>query len=179
MLLHHARRCARIDAAGMLIPLDEQDRHLWDRDLIAEAVDLLQTALAQEQHGEYQVQAAIAALHDDAQTAAETDWPQILAWYDELMALTHNPLAGLNRAVALAEVEGPLAGLRAVDQVSVDLGDYFRLDAVRGHLQQRAGNHEAAAGLFTKAADGATSVAERNHLLRRAAEARQASRQPR
>lgn len=175
MLLHHARRGARFDESGTLVPLDEQDRSLWDRALIAEGVEVLQTALARERHGEYQVQAAIAALHDDAQTTAETDWQQILAWYDELLTLTPNPLVVLNRAVAVGEVEGPSAGLRAVDGVAERLSGYYRFAAVRAHLRDRAGDYGAAAALFAEAADGATSVAERNHLLRRAAQARQSA----
>jgi RNA polymerase sigma factor (sigma-70 family) len=171
MLLHHARRGARFDA-GRLIPLDEQDRLKWDRAMIAEGVAILQTALAQGQHGEYQLQAAISALHDDAQSAEETDWTQILAWYDELVALTGNPLAELSRAVALGEVDGPLAGLRALDGIEERLADYHRLTAVRAHLNQRAGNTQAAADLFTEAANTATSEAERIHLLKRAAKAR-------
>jgi predicted RNA polymerase sigma factor len=171
MLLHHARRFARYDG-GRLIPLDEQDRSKWDRALIADGVGILHAALAANRHGEYQVQAAIAALHDDAQSAAETDWTQILAWYDELVALTRNPLAELSRAVAVGEADGPLAGLRALDGIEERLSDYHRLHAVRAHLHERAGNTNDAAVLFTKAADSATSVAERNHLLKRAAQAR-------
>jgi predicted RNA polymerase sigma factor len=170
MLLHHARRTARYHN-GRLIPLDEQDRSMWDRALITEGVEVLQAALAQDRRGEYQIQAAIAALHDDAQSAADTDWTQILEWYDELVALTHNPVAHLSRAVALAEVDGPLAGLRSLDGIEARLTDYHRLHAVRAHLYERAGNHDAAAELFAKAADTATSIAEREHLLRRAAQA--------
>ncbi|HVT19799.1 MAG TPA: DUF6596 domain-containing protein [Mycobacteriales bacterium] len=172
MLLHHARRDARFDN-GRLVPLDEQDRTKWDRAMIAEGVEILQAALAQDRRGEYQIQAAIAALHDDAQSVAETDWTQILAWYDELVAITDNPLAELSRAVALGEVDGPLAGLRALDGIEERLSDYHRLYAVRAHLHERAGNPSEAAELFTKAASSATSTAERNHLLKRAARARE------
>ena len=171
MLLHHARRSARVDGNGMLVPLDEQDRSQWDRAMIEEGVRILTGALAHERHGEYQVQAAIAALHDDAATAAETDWPQILEWYDELVELTHNPLAELSRAVAVGEVDGPLAGLRAVDDVEQRLNDYHRLHAVRAHLCERAGDSARAAELFALAARSATSTAERDHLLKRAAQA--------
>ena len=171
MLLNHARRNARFDH-GMLVPLDEQDRSRWDRAMIAEGVAILQTALAEGRHGEYQVQAAIAALHDDAQSAEETDWTQILSWYDELVALTNNPLAVLSRAVAVGEVDGPLAGLRALDRIEERLTDYHRLHAVRAHLHERAGNTKEAAELFTKAADSATNSHERVHLLKRAAAAR-------
>jgi RNA polymerase sigma factor (sigma-70 family) len=172
MLLHHARRSARVNSAGMLVPLDEQDRTQWDRAMIAEGVQLLTAALTQDRRGEYQLQAAIAALHDDAATAAETDWPQILEWYDELLALTNNPLVELSRAVAVGEVDGPLAGLAALKGIDEQLGNHHRLHAVRAHLHEKAGNLTEAATLFTNAADGTTSTAERNHLLRRAARAR-------
>jgi RNA polymerase sigma factor (sigma-70 family) len=172
MLLHHARRAARTDSAGTLVPLDEQDRTLWDRAMIAEGVGILQAALAQDRRGEYQIQAAIAALHDDAQTAAETDWPQILEWYDELLALTGNPVVELSRAVALGEVDGPLVGLGALDGIDERLTEHHRLHAVRAHLHERAGNAQQAAALFTQAADATTSQAERQHLLKRAARAR-------
>jgi predicted RNA polymerase sigma factor len=107
MLLHHARRAARTVDTGAVVPLDRQDRGMWDSTEIAEGVSILQAALAKDRRGEYQIQAAIAALHDDARTAAETDWPQILAWYDELVALTDNPAAAMSRAVAVGEVDGP------------------------------------------------------------------------
>jgi predicted RNA polymerase sigma factor len=171
MLLHHARRSARFDN-GLPVPLDEQDRSKWDRKLIAEGIAILHKALGANRRGEYQIQAAIAALHDDAQSADETDWTQILAWYDELVALTNNPLAELSRAVAVGEVDGPLAGLRALDGIEDRLSDYHRLHAVRAHMHERAGNVHDAVELFTKAADSATNPAERNHLLKRAAKAR-------
>ena len=144
MLLHHARRAARTDANGVLVPLDRQDRSLWNQNEIAEGVRILQAALARDRRGEYQMQAAIAALHDDAPSAEETDWPQILAWYDELLALTDNPAAALSRAVAVGQVDGPLAGLRAIDGLEARLGDTHRLDAVRGHLHERAGHLDIA-----------------------------------
>ena len=112
MLLHHARRAARFTADGSLVPLAEQDRSRWDRDAIAEGVVVIQAALARDRLGEYQAQAAIAALHADAPSAQETDWPQVLEWYDELARLTDSPVVALNRAVAVGEVDGPLAGLR-------------------------------------------------------------------
>jgi RNA polymerase sigma factor (sigma-70 family) len=174
MLLHHARRTARFNDAGMLVPLDEQDRSRWDTAMITEGVEVLQSALEQGRHGEYQLQAAIAALHDDAQSATETDWTQILAWYDELLAITRNPLVELSRAVALGEVDGPLAGLAALNGIDERLRDYHRLNAVRAHLHERAGNTTEAAALFTTAATSATSTAERNHMLKRAAKARAA-----
>jgi RNA polymerase sigma factor (sigma-70 family) len=172
MLLHHARRDARHDEHGAIVPLDEQDRSLWHREEIAEGVRVLTAALAKEKHGEYQVQAAIAALHDDAATAKETDWPQILAWYDELVALTDNPLAALNRAVAVGAADGPLAGLRALDGLDDALGEHHRLHAVRAHLLESAGDRDRAAELYLLAARRTTSVAERDHLTKLAARAR-------
>ena len=169
MLLHDARRAARVDERGALVPLDEQDRSRWNRAQIAEGVGILQAALARDRRGEYQIQAAIAALHDDARTAAETDWPQILAWYDDLLALADNPAAALSRAVAVGEVDGPLAGLRATEGLDAPLGGSYRLDAVRGHLHERAGDLDAAAAHYARAAAGTRSTLERDHLLRRAA----------
>ena len=173
MLLHHARRAARIDADGALVPLDEQDRTRWRREEITEGVGILTAALERDRRGEYQIQAAIAALHDDAPSPGETDWPQILAWYDELVALTDNPVARLNRAVAVGEVDGPLVGLRALDGLDEALGENHRLDAVRAHLHERAGDLTEAAELYLRAARRATSTRERDHLTTRAARARQ------
>jgi RNA polymerase sigma factor (sigma-70 family) len=172
MLLHDARRAARVDGHGALVPLDKQDRTLWDGDKIAEGVRILQAALARERRGEYQIQAAIAALHDDARAAGETDWPQILAWYDELVAMTDNPAAELSRAVALGEVDGPLAGLRATERLDARLGPHHRLDAVRAYLHERAGNLDVAAGYYARAAAGARSTLERDHLTKQAARLR-------
>ncbi|UUW89964.1 RNA polymerase sigma factor [Pimelobacter simplex] len=166
MLLHHARRGARRTASGAVVPLAEQDRGLWDTALIAEAVDVLQAALARDALGEYQAQAAIAALHDDAASADETDWPQILEWYDELLRLAPGPVVALNRAVAVGEVDGPLAGLRVLDGLPDDLP---RRDAVAAWLHERAGNRESAAGLYARAAARASTTAERDHLTRQAA----------
>ena len=174
MLLHHARRDARRDAFGRIVTLDEQDRALWRTDEIAEGVRVLTAALAKERPGEYQVQAAIAALHDDAPTAEETDWVQILAWYDDLLALTGNPIVALSRAVAVGEVDGPLAGLKALDGLDAALGEHHRLDAVRAHLQERAGQREEALASYLRAARRTTSTAERNHLTKRAARLRSA-----
>jgi RNA polymerase sigma factor (sigma-70 family) len=172
MMLHHARRAARTDERGALVPLDKQDRSLWDQAAIAEGVRILQSALAQQRRGEYQIQAAIAALHDDAASAAETDWPQILEWYDELIALTDNPAAALSRAVAVGEVDGPLAGLRALDGLDERLPDHHRLDAVRGYLNERAGNVGVAGECYARAAAGARSTAERDYLALQAARLR-------
>ena len=166
MLLHHARRTARRTPGGELVPLDQQDRSLWDTTAIAEAVALLQGALARERLGEYQVQAAIAALHDDAPAAEQTDWQQILEWYDELVRLTDNPIAALNRAVAVGEVDGPLAGLAALAGLDPRLP---RRDAVAAHLHERAGNLTEAARLYAVAANAATNSAERDHLTKQAA----------
>ncbi|MCP2265369.1 RNA polymerase sigma factor, sigma-70 family [Promicromonospora thailandica] len=169
MLLHHARRDARYTADGQLVPLDEQDRTRWDTAMITEGVDVLQTALSRDRFGEYQAQAAIAALHDDAPVAAETDWPQILEWYDELARLTDNPVVALNRAVAVGQVDGPRAGLAALADVDPRLA---RWDAVAAHLHERAGDTERAIRHYTVAADRATSSAERTHLIMQAARLR-------
>jgi RNA polymerase sigma factor (sigma-70 family) len=167
MLLHHARRAARTDAAGELVPLADQDRSLWDTAMIAEGVDLLQHALAADVLGEYQVQAAIAALHDDAASADETDWPQILEWYDELDRITpENPVVALNRAVAVGHVDGPLAGLRLVEALDPGLP---RREAVAAYLHERAGNTAEAARRYAVAARAASSLAEHTHLLKQAA----------
>jgi RNA polymerase sigma factor (sigma-70 family) len=175
MLLHHARHHARFDASGALVPLAEQDRSRWETAEIGEGVRILQAALARDRRGEYQIQAAVAALHDDAAAAAETDWPQILGWYDELLALTDNPAAALSRAVALGEVDGPLAGLRALDAISERLAGHHRVDAVRGYLHERAGDLDVAADHYGRAAAAARSTAERDHLAKQAARLRHRS----
>ena len=170
MLLHHARRASRTGPGGRLVPLAEQDRSRWDTGLIAEGVAILQAALARDRLGEYQAQAAIAALHADAQSTAETDWVQIVEWYDELLLLTGSPVVRLNRAVAVGEADGPRAGLAALADVSPDLPRYT---AVAAYLHERAGNLERAADLYAEAARAATSVPERDHLTREAARVRQ------
>jgi RNA polymerase sigma factor (sigma-70 family) len=172
MLLHHARRTARIDECGALVPLDKQDRSLWVRAEIAEGVRILQAALARDRRGEYQIQAAIAALHDDAPTAAQTDWQQILAWYDELVELTGNPAASLSRAVAIGEVDGPLAGLRATEGLDARLPGHHRLEAVRAYLHERAGHPDIAAEHFVRAAATCRSTLERDHLTKLASRLR-------
>ncbi|MCR3718857.1 MULTISPECIES: RNA polymerase sigma factor [Prauserella salsuginis group] len=169
MLLHHARRGARTDADGRLVPLAEQDRRRWDTGLIAEGVQILQRALARGRLGEYQAQAAIAALHADAPAAAETDWPQIVEWYDELLRLTGSPVVQLNRAVAIGEADGPRAGLAALGEVDPGLPRYT---AASAYLHERAGEHARAADLYAEAARLATSVPERDHLTREAARVR-------
>jgi len=170
MLLHHARRRARTTSSGRLIPLAEQDRTLWDTAMIAEGIEMLQVALAQDQLGEYQAQAAIAALHADAQSAAETDWPQIVEWYDELMALSASDIIRLNRAVAIGEADGARAGLAALAQVDRSVP---RFSAVSAYLHERAGERDLAIAEYVDAAQRATSVAERDHLSRQAARLRE------
>jgi len=169
MLLHHARRAARWDEQGALVPLADQDRSRWDTALIAEGVEILQTALARDRLGEYQAQAAIAALHCDAPSTDETDWPQILEWYDELLGLTDSPVVALNRVVAVGEVDGPLVGLRELGAVPADVP---RRAAVEAWLHERAGDLAAAHDLYVAAAAAAGSVAERDHLTRQAARVR-------
>ena len=166
MLLHHARRPARTRPDGSLVPLAEQDRALWDARLIAEGVAVLQRALARDRLGEYQAQAAIAALHADAQTAAETDWVQIVEWYDELVRLTDSSVARLNRAVAIGEADGPRAGLAALAQLDPSLP---RHTAVAAYLHERDGDVATAARLYAEAARAAPNLAERDHLTRQAA----------
>jgi RNA polymerase sigma factor (sigma-70 family) len=179
MLLGHARLPARLDPEGRIVTLDRQDRSLWDTRMIAEGVRVLQSALAAERPGRYQVEAAIAALHDDAASAEETDWPQILAWYDDLVALTDDPVrqdpaAVLGRAVAVGHVHGAAAGLRETDRLREVLGERHRWHAVRGHLHERGGDLPAAAAAYAEAAHRATNVAERDHLVRQAARVRAA-----
>nr|WP_217361498.1 DUF6596 domain-containing protein [Aeromicrobium stalagmiti] len=166
MLLHHARCPARTAADGSLVPLAEQDRGRWDTESIAEGVEILQTALARDRLGEFQAQAAIAALHADAQRADETDWVQIVEWYDELVRLTGSPVVRLNRAVAVGESDGPRAGLAALAEVDPSLP---RHAAVAAYLHERDGDPVRAAGLYAEAAQRATNLAERDHLMRQAA----------
>jgi RNA polymerase sigma factor (sigma-70 family) len=180
MLLNHARRRARLDPDGRIVPLDRQDRGLWDTRQIAEGVRVLQSALALERPGRYQIQAAIAALHDDAASAEETDWPQILAWYDDLVVLSDDPVrqdpaAVLGRSVAVGHVIGPAAGLSETDRLREVLGERHRWHAVRGHLHELGGDLLAAATAYAEAAHRAPDVAEREHLIRQAARARSAA----
>ncbi|GHF90832.1 RNA polymerase sigma factor [Kitasatospora xanthocidica] len=166
MLLHHARRAGRTAPDGSLVPLAEQDRGTWDTGLIAEGVGILQAALARDRLGEFQAQAAVAALHADAPTAAETDWVQIVEWYDELVRLTDSPVVRLNRAVAVGEADGPRAGLAALAQLDESLPRYT---AVAAYLHERDGDLERAARLYVEAAHRASNLAERDHLTRQAA----------
>ena len=171
MLLTDARRAARTGPAGELIPLDEQDRSLWDGALIQEGVELVSRALARGQVGAYQLQAAIAALHDEAPATEQTDWAQIKALYELLQRMSDNPMVALNRAVATAMVEGPHAGLGLIDALAQDarLKGHYRLDAVRAHLYERVGNFERAFDHYQRAAELTNSLPERNYLLSKAA----------
>jgi RNA polymerase sigma factor (sigma-70 family) len=177
MLLNHARLPARFDTDGRIVTLDRQDRALWDTRQITEGVRVLQSALAVGRPGRYQIEAAIAALHDDAASAGETDWPQILAWYDDLVALAADPVrqepaAVLGRAVAVGHALGAAAGLRETDRLRAVLGDRHRWHAVRGHLYELGNDLPAAAEAYAQAARRATNVAERDHLVRQAARTR-------
>jgi RNA polymerase sigma factor (sigma-70 family) len=172
MLLHHARRASRFGQDGRLIALADQDRARWDTALIAEGIGILQAALARDELGEYQAQAAIAALHADAGSVETTDWAQIVDWYDELLRLRDTPVIRLNRAVALGEAVGPAAGLAELRSLDDGVARYF---AVEAHLRERAGETGRAAELYARAAERAASVAEREHLSRQAAWARDRS----
>ncbi|AKU92557.1 RNA polymerase sigma factor [Vulgatibacter incomptus] len=171
MLLTDARREARTGPTGELIALDQQDRSLWDRSAIEEGVELVSTALSRGSIGPYQLQAAIAAVHDEAATAEETDWPQILALYGLLIQMSDNPMVALNHAVALAMVHGPVAGLARLDELAGDrrISEHFRVDAVRAHLLERKGDREAAIAHYRRAAARTTSLTERSYLLMQAA----------
>jgi predicted RNA polymerase sigma factor len=169
MLLLEARTPARSDASGALVPLPEQDRSRWDRALVAEGLAVLARALAIGAVGEYQLQAAIAAVHDRAPTAAATDWPEILSLYGLLETLTGNPVVTLNRAVAVAMVHGPVAAVAVLDEVEDRLGGTHRWLAVRGQLLEMAGQPAEAAATLDAAAGVATNDAERRHLASRAA----------
>ena len=170
MLLTDARRPARTGPGGEPVPLEEQERTQWDRAAIAEGVALVTRALARRQPGPYQLQAAIAAVHDEAPTAEATDWPQILALYERLLRLRDNPVVRLNHAVAAAMVHGPRLGLTLVKDLDDDprLSEGHRLDVVRAHLLERAGDLDAAVVHYRAAARRTTSPAERRYLERRA-----------
>jgi RNA polymerase sigma factor (sigma-70 family) len=166
MLLHHARHRSRTRPDGAIVPLAEQDRSQWDTELIAEGVAILQAALAQDQLGEYQAQAAIAALHADAPRFEDTDWVQILEWYDELLRFADTPIIRLNRVVAVGEADGAPAGLAALADIDENIP---RRDAVAAHLRERNGDLELAARLYASAAYNAPNLAERDHQTRQAA----------
>ena len=176
MLLTDARRHARTGPEGELIPLAEQDRTRWDRQLIDEGVELIGATLARGAVGPYQIQAAIAALHDRAARAEDTDWPQILALYGLLERMTPNPMITLNRAIALAMVEGPAAGLAMIAPLDTDarLAGHYRLDAVRAHFHEMAGDLAAAREHYLAAAGKTASIPERNYLTMKAAKAAEA-----
>ena len=174
MLLHHARDAARW-RDGRLVPLDRQDRGLWDTAEIAEGVAVLQEALADGEPGEYRMQAAVAALHDDAASWEETDWPQVLGWYDDLVALADNPIARLGRLVALGHVEGPAAALAEHAALEERVGTTAQWHAVRGYLLALAGDRDDAAAAYARAAGLTTSAPERDHLVRSAAQLRAGS----
>jgi predicted RNA polymerase sigma factor len=170
MLLTDARRPARTSADGEIVPLTDQDRARWNRELIAEGVALI-TELGSEM-GEYQVQAAIAAVHDQADGYAETNWDEILALYGLLERMTGNPMVTLNRAVAAAMANGPDAGLALLDGLGDRLGDHHRLHAVRAHLLEMAGDNDAAFAEFRAAAARTTNVREQHYLTTKAARMR-------
>ncbi len=171
MLLTDARRLARTSAEGELIPLTQQDRALWDKQQIAEGVALLSATLPKGSVGPYQLQAAIAAVHDEAAQAEDTDWPQILALYDLLRRMSGNPMVALNHAIAVAMVRGPGKGLELLDALQADarLADHHRLDAVRAHLLELTGDRKQAASYYRAAAGKTGSLPERNYLLTQAA----------
>jgi RNA polymerase sigma factor (sigma-70 family) len=175
MLLTDARRSARTGSEGELIPLDEQDRSLWDRQVISEGVALVSRALSGGAVGTYQLQAAIAACHDEATRVEDTDWPQILALYGLLQHMSDNPMLTLNRAVAVAMVDGPHAGLKLLASLDADsrIAEHHRLAAVRAHLHERAGERAAAIAHYHLAAERTSSSPERNYLLMKAARLRE------
>ena len=169
MLLHASRRRARVDAEGDVVLLEDQDRALWDRDAIAEGLALLDRALPLRRAGPYQIQAAISALHAQATTAAETDWPQIAALYATLARLTPSPVVELNRAVAVAMAEGPERGLALLDapELAAALDEYHHYAAARADLLRRAGRRAEAATAYARALDLCQNAAERRFLHRR------------
>jgi predicted RNA polymerase sigma factor len=166
MLLHHARRRSRTRPDGGIVPLADQDRSRWDARLIAEGIDMTQAALGRDQVGEYQAQAAIAALHADAPRFEETDWVQIVQWYDELLRLSDTPIVRLNRAVAVGEADGTPSGLAALAAIDAHVP---RRDAVAAYLHEKNGDLELAARLYADAARNAPNLAERDHQMRQAA----------
>jgi RNA polymerase sigma-70 factor (ECF subfamily) len=168
LLLTDARRAARADADGELVPFADQDRGRWDRALISEGHELVRRCLRRGRPGPYQVQAAIQAVHTDAPTAAETDWRQVLALYDQLLALVPSPVAALNRAVAVAEVAGPAAALDLVEGLAPQLRGYPQLPIVRADLLRRLGRADESGAAYAEAAELAGSEPERRFLERAA-----------
>jgi predicted RNA polymerase sigma factor len=171
MLLTDARRRARTGPDGELIPLDKQDRALWDQRAIAQGIALITTTLSMGAVGPYQLQAAIAAVHDEAARAEDTDWPQILALYGLLKRMSDNPMVTLNHAIAAAMVRGPAAGLELLKPLDADdrLAGHHRLHAVRAHLLEMSGDHDAALAHYRTAAGRTTSIPERDYLIAQAA----------
>jgi predicted RNA polymerase sigma factor len=171
MLLTDARRAARTGAEEELIPLDKQDRRLWDRAEISEGIDLLTVALSKASVGLYQLQAAIAAVHDEAAKVEDTDWPQILALYELLKRVAPSPMVTLNYAIAAAMVHGSAKGLELLQALDSDprVADHYRLAAVRAHLLEKLGDHQAAIEHYRIAAAKTTSIPERNYLITQAA----------
>jgi predicted RNA polymerase sigma factor len=174
MLLTDARRAARSGESGELIPLDEQNRTLWDQSLIEEGIALVSDALSRGSVGYYQLQAAIAAVHDEAVRTEDTDWRQILALYGVLEQMSDNPMVKLNRAIAAAMVDGPAVGLELLKELDADrrITGHYRLDAVRGHLHEMAGDAGRAIGHYRVAAERTASSRERDYLITKAARLR-------
>ena len=174
MLLTDARRAARSGPEGEIIPLMEQDRSLWDQRAISEGIALVTATLSKGAIGAYQLQAAIAALHDEAGRAEDTDWPQILALYGLLKRMSDNPMVALNHAIATAMVQGAPAGLALLEALDADggLAGHYRLDAVRAHLLEMAGDHDAAIAHYQAAAARTTNIPERNYLTTKASQLR-------
>lgn len=171
MLLTDARRAARTGPSGELIPLDEQDRRLWNQGLITEGTALVTTALSRGEVGAYQLQAAVAAVHDAAARVEDTDWREIVALYGLLMRMSDNPMVALNHAIAAAMVEGPAVGLELVRGLDGDarVSGHYRLDAVRAHLYEMSGDHGRALAHYRAAAARTTSIPEQNYLNLKAA----------
>ena len=171
MLLTDARRLARIGREGELVPLDKQDRTLWDQKAISEGVALISQTLSRGSIGSYQLQAAIAAVHDEATRDEDTDWPQIMALYRLLMNMYDNPMVTLNHAIAAALVHGPATGLKLLETLDADvrMTGHYRLDAVRAHLFERAGDHPSAIAHYRAAARRTMSIPERDYLMMQAA----------
>jgi len=171
MLLTDARRHARTGPNDELIPLAQQNRALWDREQIAEGVALLSATLPKGSVGPYQLQAAIAAVHDEAERPEDTDWPQILALYELLKRMSDNPMVILNHAIAAAMVHGPKEGLNLLDALKEDrrIAEHYRMDAVRAHLLEMAGDSQTAARYYRAAAGKTVNLPERNYLLMQAA----------
>jgi len=178
MLLTDARRAARTGPDEELIPLDKQDRTLWDRAEIEEGIELMTDALSKGSVGMYQLQAAIAAVHDEAVRAEDTDWPQILALYELLKRVSPSPMVTLNHAIATAMVDGPSKGLELLKSLDIDsrLAEHHRLDAVRAHLLEMLGDHASAVKHYRTAAGRTTSIPERNYLTAQAARLEKGSR---